>query len=1169
MAEPVRVRLEPDCHEDSTNLKHPKSRVAVWTTAGLAVVAVAAGAYLIGRRTRLPSPDSRVYEDTTRSFYRALASLQVGLLDDAKTGFGRAAELAPDEPAAWANLSVAQIRLGDFDAAFQSVQRAAAAAPKNSRVEFLFGQLEVSRGRTDEGIAHFRRAVDLDPRDPRPRFALAQEIERAAGQNRDTEAQQLVEVLLAQRPTNLAVLVERTRLAAKRSDGRALSDSVARLRTFADGWPPVAVEQYRALERANAAQNFSEAARAVAFLRNVLVRVPAFREDLAEIRVASELIAEPFERFVALPSPPAVPSPSDEALAFSRESFDTGRSTPWTTSIAFSLNGSDNPVVFSADASELRRLGAPPVVPPFPGGAALVRPVANGLLAFDWNRDYKMDLAVAGREGVRLLVQESEGTFVDRTPEAVNADCFGVWAADVEMDGDLDLIVGVNGAPPLVLRNNGDGTWRRLQLFAGVIGVRAFAWGDLDGDGDPDAALLDEQGKVRLFMNRQGGQFQEVQGPSGVGQVIAIALGDVNGDGALDLVTLDQSGTIQRISPRVSSVDRVATWAGLPAGAPPGTYRLFLADLDNNGATDLVASGTGGSRIWLAGEKGGFKALAGVPEVEIFSVADLNGDGQLDLVGLANGQPVRLMGRGTKGYRWQVMRPRAQPTAGDQRINSFGIGGEIEVRSGLLVQKQTIAGPSVHFGLGTRTGIDVARIMWPNGVVQADFDRPADGVVTAEQRLKGSCPWVFAYDGTAMRFVTDFLWRSPLGLRINAQDTAGVTQTEDWIRIRGDQLVPSDGSYDVRITAELWETHFVDHVSLLVVDHPSDVEVFVDERFAKQAPALEVRATKPPRPVTRAWDEMGRDVTTAVTRQDGHYLATFELGTYQGIAHDHFVEFELGQEISRDAHQWLVANGWIYPTDSSINVAIGQGRGVRPRGLSLEAKDEAGRWVVVHADLGFPAGKNKTILVDLNDVARVVTHARRLRLRTNLEVYWDSLAIADGVDRASVRTMKLHPGKAELRYRGFSETRHASRRLPEIPIYDKIANIGQRWRDLAGYYTRFGDVLDLIERVDDRYVIMNAGDELQMRFPAPPPPAAGWKRDFVLVGDGWVKDGDYNTSSSKTVQPLPAHGRSDDETGATADLEGDPVYRQHQQDWQRYHTRFMSPDAFLSGLRFD
>jgi hypothetical protein len=181
------------------------------------------------------------------------------------------------------------------------------------------------------------------------------------------------------------------------------------------------------------------------------------------------------------------------------------------------------------------------------------------------------------------------------------------------------------------------------------------------------------------------------------------------------------------------------------------------------------------------------------------------------------GAPARWLGKGRLGYHWKTFTTRAQQNAGDQRINSFGLGGEIEVKAGLLWQKQAIQTGVIHFGLGPRTSIDVARVVWPNGVPQAEFGLGVDDAFVAEQRLKGSCPWVFAYDGQAVNFVTDFLWRSPLGLRINAQDTAGVTQTEDWVRIRGDQLAPRDGRYDVRITAELWETHYFDHVSLLVV----------------------------------------------------------------------------------------------------------------------------------------------------------------------------------------------------------------------------------------------------------------------------------------------------------------------------------------------------------------
>ena len=59
---------------------------------------------------------------------------------------------------------------------------------------------------------------------------------------------------------------------------------------------------------------------------------------------------------------------------------------------------------------------------------------------------------------------------------------------------------------------------------------------------------------------------------------------------------------------------------------------------------------------------------------------------------------------------------------------------------------------------------------------------------------------------------------------------------------------------------------------------------------------------------------------------------------------------------------------------------------------------------------------------------------------------------------------------------------------PEIPDYETITGTTQRWFDLIGFYTRFGDVRELLEKVDDRYVIANAGDELCSAFPAPPEP---------------------------------------------------------------------------------
>ena len=519
--------------------------------------------------------------------------------------------------------------------------------------------------------------------------------------------------------------------------------------------------------------------------------------------------------------------------------------------------------------------------------------------------------------------------------------------------------------------------------------------------------------------------------------------------------------------------------------------------------------------------------------------------------------------QGSKSYHWQAIRPRALTATGDQRINSFGIGGEVEIRAGLHAQKQVIDAPVVHFGLGDAKLAEVSRITWPNGVLQSEFDLSADTAIAATQRLKGSCPWVFSWNGREMGFVTDFIWRSPLGLRINAQSTADVLMTEDWVKVRGDQLAARNGAYDLRITAELWETHFFDLVSLLVVDHPKGTEVFVDERFAVPPPRLAVVTTMPVREFASVKDDRGGDAREIVRARDDRHLDFAGRGAYQGVTREHYVELELPDDAPRAGPLWLIGQGWVHPTDSSVNVALGQGNHDPPAGLSLHVADARGTFRMARGGLGFPSGKDKTILIDLAGLFPS-TGARRFRLQTNLEIFWDRLGWAVGQPDAPVSPRRLDLLSADLRYRGFSVTGQKDASTPERPRY-VLEGVSPRWRDLEGFHTRFGDVRELLLKVDDRYVIMNAGDELALTFPEAPPPAEGLVRDFVLVGDGWEKDGDFNTTASRTVLPLPTH-RSGQYRPGSGRLEDDPIYLRHRADFERYHTRYVSPDAVRDAL---
>jgi cytochrome c-type biogenesis protein CcmH/NrfG len=1159
-----------------------RSTVPRWT----AIVALCGSLVVVSScipGSKLPEKGTKEYGEVVSTFYVGLAALQVGHDIYAEDKLSQMTRLAPSEPAGWANWGVLALRQRNYDQAAQRLERARKLAPQNDQIFYLLGLLESSRGHFPEAIADLRKAVELNPQNLRAAYQLAQEIERQGGEGNEVEFQRVVQKILVVQPDNLAALLELGRISAKRGDSGTLNTVVAKIEGRSSVWPPEVRQQMAALKAAAAGPDSRAAATRTVFLRNVLMRVPEYRQSLAAIKAPPGEEAQPFAHFLAMESPAFQPAPADPTMTFTASTIAGLGSGPWSWIGSVPLASAGLPAIAGANGSEVRLSTGARF--PFPGGKGHIAPSPEGITPLDFNYDFKTDLALTGAGGVRLLRQDSPSAFTDVTAkttlpkEIVNASYTGAWAVDIEADGDLDIVLGATTGEPAVLRNNGDDTFTVMHPFAAVSGLRQFAWADLDGDGAPDAAMIDGSGRLHVFSNERMGQFRERTLPGGFTAVKAINVADVNNDAILDLLVVQADGAIIRLSDKnegqdwdTAEIARVSN----PSAELAGEVRLRVADLDNNGSLDLIlasvasSKGADGALIWLRNDKGNFVAMAhqsGPPLV--FDAVDLNDDGRLDLLGLtADGQPVAALNRGSKNYHWQIVRPHGVQAVGDQRINPFGVGGEIEIRSGLLLQMQPITGPQLHFGLGEQTSSDVVRVVWPNGTVRAEFAAKADQDISVEQRLKASCPFLFAFNGKEIEFVKDAVpWGAAIGLRINTLGAARVATTVEWYKIGRDQLVPHDGYYDIRIGAELWETYYYDYLALMAVDHPVGTEIFVDERFVipPQKPGFTVVET--PHKIAAAVDDQGNDVTDILSTLDGRALENLGRGQYQGVTRDHYVEVDLGNDVPQIGPLYLVAQGSIHDTDSSINVAITQGHRWRAQGMSLEVPDGHGGWKVAQANLGFPAGRKKTVLFNLTNVFAPGV-PRRVRIRTNLEIYWDAISWARGMPDAPVKTVRMTPSVADLHFRGYSVVHRPESGAPEVPDYNHLEGSKQRWRDLIGYYTRYGDVGELLANVDDRYVIVNSGDEMSLRFPEQPPAAAGWLRDFVILGDGWIKDGDYNSTFSKTVLPLPYHAKDVYNT-PPGRLEDEWAYRHHPEDWQNYHTRYVTPEVFKNALRSD
>lgn len=1144
---------------------------------------------------RQPEPPAAATRETRERAYRA-NNVGVALLEqlkypEAAAAFRNALGIDATLAIARLNLALALLYEQDLDGAVREASAAAPLLPSAPQPPYVLGLAARAQNRNDDARRYFEQVLQIDPADVGANVNLAQI---------NLEDRRYDEAVAALQPI---VDAEPYHVTAAYVLGLALTRGGK------------ADEGQRLLERA---QDLRRASYAVTFGTGYLEQ-GRYAEAIASTGAEPELIdpTTPQVRFTATDISAALraagnPAPSPFGRSFaSSDLADGGRALAASLGGGETLadvdsDGTRELIVVSSTGQHIYRIGAGGALTDMTAGSgfdANAPAPAVGVVAADFDNDTAIDLFVL-RPGISSLYRnDGKGHFTDVTrparlpayPALPGAAAF----VDIDHDGDVDLVIagladvtatrrqgtgpwafpaGFAPAPMQLLRNNGNGTFSDITRTA-KLDTRGHAVGivptDFDNHRDIDLLVVNSDSAPQLFANQRDGSFRDVAAAAGLnvvfrsGEAIStVATGDVNKDDWPDFLFVRSTGATFAMSDargRFSASDAPETLAG--AGSAQ------FVDYDNDGLLDVVAVTPRGLVVarnvgpsWVDATAAAVGSPDAVPGAAARSLlaGDLDRDGDLDLLTAAAGQGRLWTNSGDARNHALRVELRGRVT------NRAGIGSKVQVRAGSLSARAEtsaatppVAPVDLLFGLGSRPGAEVVRVLWPSGILQAETAEAEGGgtgtlkspfSVEELDRKPSSCPFLFTWNGERFEFITDFLGGGEMGY----WEGPGAYNHPDpieYVRIRGDQLKPRDGVLPLRVTNELEEVLYLDRLQLIAVTHPSDLEVYPNEGMPAQAKPYRLHVVRAPHVPARVVDDHGHDVTELVSRVDRRYPSDFALARIRGYADLHSLVIDLG---TGGGNQTLLLTGWTDYAFSSDNVAAHQA-GLMALEPTLEVRGGDGRWRKLALTIGIPVGRPQTIPLDLSGQLRPGEH--ELRLTTNMRIYWDQIRVGDTASTDDVVSTTIEPRTALLRERGFSQEVRPDGEDP--PTYD-YARVSQEspWKVFAGAFTRPGDVLPLLTRSDDQFVIARTGDEVGLEFPAPSGTVpAGSTTTYLLFGDGFSKEMDVNSASPDTVEPLPFHAMSG---YPYSNRERYPDSDEHRAYRERFNTRrVMKPVPML------
>lgn len=1095
--------------------------------------------------------------------------------DQAIEAFEEAVRRAPDWLAARINLGIALLNSRDSDPQLKAekLQRAAevfqdvlARDPHNPYAHFCLGIWHFDRGEREQAYAHFTAVTEIDPQDAHAWYfrgrCTADEFESVQARECFEKALQLNPYLNAARHS----LTQHASIAADRAAQERL------LREF-ESLRQAEVEDVAAVSYTE----MGKYATAIGLPPPLPYRspvLPVFQEQAASV------LLDPSVRW-------ATSDLLDPLLQAVRERF--GVTMIWCDydrdgrpdlfllaavqrqgTVGDLLLHNEGNGVFRDVSSSAQLDGHPPSL----GGACA-----------DFNNDGWPDLVLATSQGLRLLRNQQGKGFEDVTRAAGLDKLPGVFLTaywlDIDQDGDLDLLACQYAANSDAARKQLQGQpldtseTGRLAVFLNVgearpaergqpfpplmpafrlteqesLQVRGAITGllltDLDGDQDIDLVVLRDQQEPVVLLNDRLLRFHTSQAFAEAKGSLACVI-DANEDEQTDfcLLAKEQAPGLWLSTRDTPSAALLGRFQPHALNAPP-LRQAHVIDLDLDGLPDIVGLSQDCFPLWLRNEGHGkwtrllspFGPKAEAIRPQSISIADMDNRQRPDLIVWSPDRGLTLFRhRGDAHHALFVTLGGKWDKGKKQRSNGQGIGARLRVYVGgrriLMEHTPQVAalgqscGPLI-FGLGSTPVAEAVQIRWPDFVPQSELHLPAGAhTITEINRKSTSCPVLFAWNGERFVFVTDILGAGALA-ELNPDGSVRPPRPEESLKLEPHTLQPHQGRYLLQIAEPLDEVAYLDSVQLIVIDHPWDWIVYPDERFATSPPFPSQRPLffrqSECLTVQRAIDHRQRDVTALLQQRDGRYVDGFARRAWLGFAEEHAIECTFAPSpLFPPQRRWhLILSGWTdYAYPESILAATQAG--VPILWPVLEQRDADGSWRHV-CDLGMPAGLPRVMTVPLPSPFDPA--AGPLRIRTNLQIFWDHLILAPEIappDRNKIPVIHTLPvQKAVLEHRGFYREWNAGDGSPQRYDPDQLEAIPiSRWQ---GRLTRTGDVTELLQAADDLFVLAGPGDVVTLAFDAAslPPLPPHWQRSFILRAWGYSKDTAPTTLTGGQIEPLP------------------------------------------------